>query len=347
MKLRSCSMAVMLGLMLASCASEVCLSGSSDESCQTDPGVSSAGLAAGACERGSTQPCTSFVTSSGSALTLGRLGAVMEKNVGRGFENVVSESDTSTLCDVFIAAFGADPVEAEEWLDIGDLNLALYTVYRPANWRAGERYPIVTWGNGTCMQPETYGALLRYVASQGFFVVAANSRFVGSGAEQRRALDYALAANNDRRSPYFRRLDTSRIAAIGHSQGGLGTVNASSDARVDTTAIFNAGSSSASKPFLLFSGDRDISGADASALAAVVNAAPRAAYLYYHMIPGTSSLDGYLTLIMQPERVTEPTAAWLKYQLNGDAASRRWFVGRNCQLCNRAAEFEYGQHGLN
>jgi Chlorophyllase enzyme len=84
-----------------------------------------------------------------------------------------------TQCDgdrTFAAQFGQSEESTNKLLDLKGLDLKLYTVYRPANWRNGEKYPVVTWGNGTCAQPEGYATLLRYVASHGFIVVAANSQ---------------------------------------------------------------------------------------------------------------------------------------------------------------------------
>jgi hypothetical protein len=300
----------------------------------------------GTCEGGSTEPCNKFVTPEGTELTLGEYGAVMEPNVGVGFENTVNTLlDNYLACSIFVSTFQADAAQSERLLNIMDLNLALYTVYRPAKWREGEKYPVITWGNGTCAQPEGYGALLRYVASQGFFVIAANSRYVGSGQEQRRALDFAFEANADPQSPYYGKLDTARVAAMGHSQGGMGTVVAAGDERVKAVILFNGGES-AQKPFLAISGDRDIFTTGSATLKSAVDAAPKAAFLFYHMIPGTGALDGHLTLMLQPERVTEPTVAWLRYTLDGDADAKSWFAGSSCKLCGHDEEYEFGQNGL-
>jgi hypothetical protein len=70
------------------------------------------------------------------------------------------------------------------------------------------------------------------------------------------------------------------------------------------------------------------------------------AYLFYHMVPGTGSASGHLTLMTQPERVTEPSAAWFKYTLNADADAKTYFVGTDCKLCNMAPQFDFGQKGL-
>ena len=299
------------------------------------------------CEGGDLGPCGTFVTSSGERLQLGPYGAVMEPNVGQGFKNAVSLLDGDLGCGLFAAIFAQDAETTANLLNIGDLDLSLYTVYRPANWRAGERYPVITWGNGTCAQPEGYGALLRYVASHGFIVVAPNSRYVGNGSPppMRRALDFMFAANQDASSPYFGKVDTSRVGAMGHSQGGMATAQAAGDARVKSVILFNGGAS-ASKPYLAISGDRDLFTANAAGLAGPVNRAPKAAYIFYHKVPQTGAFDGHLTLMTQPGRVVDATVQWWKLTLNNDAAARDWFVGANCKLCNQASDFEFGQKGL-
>lgn len=295
------------------------------------------------CDIDARVPCSSVVTrDDGVVIQLGPYGSIMEVNVGRGFENSVSIAEA--FCDTFAAAFGEDPEITADLLDLRDLDLALYTVFRPANMVTGEKYPIITWGNGTCAQPGGYGALLHYVASQGFFVFAANSRYVAGGA-MISALDFAFSANQDPTSPYYQRLDTTKVGAMGHSQGGLATVDAANDSRVKSVILFNGGTT-ASKPFLAIGGDYDITGSNVTPYITDVNAAPQAAYIYYHQVPVTGNFSGHLTLMFQPERVTEATAGWWKYMLNGDTTARDLFVGLFCGLCNRDVEFEYGQHGL-
>jgi hypothetical protein len=337
---RALPWALRVGFALAAAACS-----SSDEPDKEEEQGSNPAVTLDTCEGGDTKACSKFITPEGVELTLGEYGAVMEPNVGAGFENTVNTLfDNNLACSVFVAAFQADAAQSERLLNLMNLDLALFTVYRPVNWVEGKKYPVVTWGNGTCAQPEGYGALLRYVASQGYFVIAANSRYVGSGQEQRRALDFAFQANEDPESPYYGKLDIDRVAAMGHSQGGMGTVAAAADPRIKTVILFNGGER-ADKPFLAISGDRDIASTAAS-LASSVDAAPKAAFLFYHMIPGNGTLDGHLTLMLQPERVTEPTVAWLDYMLDDDAKSRDWFAGPSCTLCGHDAEYEFGQHGL-
>jgi pimeloyl-ACP methyl ester carboxylesterase len=313
-----------------------------------------AGSAPGECVAGDMKPCTSFTTPTGTKLPLGPYGAVMEANVGKGFENAVQSGDTNpTTCKAFSAIFGEDPKLTDQLLETNvnglTLDFALYTVYRPASWKAGETYPVITWGNGTCAQPEGYGALLRFVASAGYVVIAANSRWVGMGtpAPMLRALDFAAAANADPTSPYYQKLDLTKVGAMGHSQGGGATVTAAADPRISSVIIFNAGGTAVPKPYLLSTGDADIAGFTPESIAADIAASTvPAAYLYYHNPAGMGAIKGHLVLMMTPDRVTGSTLAWWDMTLRKDAASRAWFDGPSCKLCSQAADFEFGQHML-
>ena len=110
-----------------------------------------------------------------------------DPNVGKGFENTVQSSDQGTqpsaACQTFANLFMENANLTNLLLTTTmngvTIDFSLYTVYRPAVW-PDEPVPVITWGNGTCAQPEGYGALLRYVASYGYFVVAANDRQVGT-----------------------------------------------------------------------------------------------------------------------------------------------------------------------
>jgi hypothetical protein len=300
------------------------------------------------CEGGERLGCSSFIGPNGAEIPLGKYGAAMDRNVGKEFANPVDAGQEGPLqCRLFVAAFGQSQEENDKVLDTGDLDFGLYTVYRPANWGEGERYPIISWGNGTCAQPEGYGVLLRYVASHGFVVFAANSRWVGNdnAAAMKRALDFAFASNMDATSPYYQRLDTTKVGAMGHSQGGGATKTASSDSRIGTVILFNGGSKAA-KPYLTISGDRDVGGQTAASLRSEVQSMPKAAFLFFHMIPGNGSSDGHLTLMKQPERLMAQTVDWFKMMLAGDAAAKAKFVGASCGYCGHDTEYEYGQNGL-
>jgi hypothetical protein len=97
------------------------------------------------------------------------------------------------------------------------------------------------------------------------------------------------------------------------------------------------------------SGDRDIPTITFGSVAdykSGLNGAPKGAYLYFHMVPGSGALDGHLTLMTQPERLTDQSADWFKMMLKDDAAAKANFVGAMCKYCGHNADYEYGQKGL-
>jgi hypothetical protein len=331
---------------------------SSNNAAPSGPSDAEAGDA-GACVSGDTKACTTFTTPTGVTLTLGPYGAQMDPNVGTGFENAIQSGDgpdSGAVCEAFADIFKQSASLTAQLLNTTQdgisLNFAIYTVYRPATWPSGP-VPVLTWGNGTCAQPEGYGALLRYIASYGFFVVAANSREVGSGSPppMLRALDYAAAANADSTSPYYQKLDLTRVGAMGHSQGGMATVTAATDPRVLDAIIFNA-EDSCTKPFLAISGAEDITGFTPSGMASAVASAPApGAWIYYYDPIGTGpggsgNLDGHLVLMTEPNRVAPPAADWWQMVFQNSTTATSEFVGSTCGLCDDAGDNQFGEVGL-
>lgn len=300
------------------------------------------------CVMGSTEPCASFLSpDDGTVIQLGPHGAIMEPNLGQDYALPVNAGESA--CSLFMQTFGEDPELGADLVDLGALDLTLFTVYGPAITSQGEVYPVIIWGNGTCLQPEAYGALLRYVASHGYYVFAPNSRYVGGNSAMTVALNFAVAANSDPESDYYQKLDTTRVGAMGHSQGSAATANAASDDRIDAVILFNGGTSAA-KPFLAVSGETDIGNPTANSYAADVNAAAQpGAYLFYHDVPQTGNMSGHLTVVLEPERVTGVTLGWWDYMLKGNVTARDLFVGDDCGLCIGTdigqGNAEYGSNG--
>ncbi|MBN1656268.1 MAG: hypothetical protein JXA30_21035 [Deltaproteobacteria bacterium] len=309
------------------------------------------------CKTRSTDACNAFIVPTATAfdtqvkdgitLELGPYGAIMEPNVGIGFEVAIALNDNDAACLVFAnTTFMEPPALNADLMNSTGVNLRLHTVYRPACMKDGEKYPVLIWGNGTCAKPEGYGALLRYIASYGYFVFAANSRYVGFNNAMIYSLNFAFAANDDPSSPYYQRLDTAKVGAMGHSQGCTATVVAGADDRIKAVILFNM-NSSASKTFLAMSGEMDISGQNAMQMAsALATSRVPGAYMFFHKIPRTGNFSGHLTLMRQPERVAPAAVGWWQYILSGDTTARELFVGDNCGLCGQDADFQYDQKDL-
>jgi hypothetical protein len=324
----------------------------------------------GNCKVADITPCSSFTTITGDTIQLGPYGAQMDVNVGKGFENALQSGDmlpqNAGTCQTFAGIFNQTADLTSQLLTTSmngiTIDFTLYSVYRPAVWPSAP-VPVITWGNGTCAQPEGYGALLRYVASFGYFIVAPNMRWVSSDAPppMTHALDYAAAANKDSSSPYYGKLDTTKVGAMGHSQGGQATASAAnSDSRILYAIDFNAVDTGIKKPYLAVSGDKDITNWTASQMSSDIDgnafqpATEPAAYLFYHhpedTNPDGGGVDtGHLVLMLQPQRVMGPTKDWWEMWFRNSATARAQFIGSGCGLCTSPPapnDFDYGHNGL-
>ncbi len=97
-----------------------------------------------------------------------------------------------------------------------------------------EKYPVISWANGTMCPPILYYGLLSKIAESGYIVVANTSVMSADGTGQIASIDYILSENEDAESVLFGKADTENIGVIGHSQGGRSAVNAAaSDSRID------------------------------------------------------------------------------------------------------------------
>jgi dienelactone hydrolase len=262
---------------------------------------------------------------------------------------------------------------------VAEPSLPTHTVYRPRDlkaWGGKRRLPVIVWGNGACAN---YGNRFRYflteITSHGYFAVAigpigpqvleGNASLPASDAPLSAtpaggtpraqpsrwqqlidAMDWAVAQNKDRGSPYFDKLDANKIAVMGQSCGGLQAILASADPRVTTSVIWNSGTFPDSQPVLV--------GAEASkeslkkfhAPVAYISGDPSdIAYVNsdddYSRINQVPIFRGYEKGMGHTATYRTPNGgsysavavAWLDWQLKGDAQAAAWFKGKNCRLC--------------
>lgn len=261
---------------------------------------------------------------------------------------------------IVIEEGGRGPYRA---IAMGEIALPAFTIYRPENlndFGKSKKLPILLWGNGGCADSSGMHKLyLNEIASHGFILFAIGPvssldkplQMGPMGGERKQislleALDWAIAENSNKLSAYFGKLDTERVAAMGMSCGGLQALEVSPDPRIKTSVICNSGILNNEPPpglpmpavtkdilkklhapiIYIIGGEEDIAYPNA------VDDFARIEKIPVVMI----NLDvGHGGTYADPHggAFSDPTIAWLKWQLNGDTEASLMFRGEDCGLC--------------
>jgi hypothetical protein len=218
-------------------------------------------------------------------------------------------------------------------------NDGAHTIYRPTDLgQNGVRHPVILWGNGTGATPGIYDGLLRHLASHGFVVAAANTTQSGSGQEMLSGATFLANENNRPGSVYYQKIDTSRIGATGHSQGGGGAIAAGADPRVDTIVPIEPGPqgtiSALHGPMFILAGQFDTIVWPWLLVIPRYNAATQipavlgelAGASHFTPVPDGGGFRGNIT-------------AWFRFWLMDDEQARSVFFGptSSCRICNDSA----------
>jgi dienelactone hydrolase len=159
------------------------------------------------------------------------------------------------------------------------------------------------------------------------------------------AINWAIAQNADKNSPYYNKIDVSKIAVAGMSCGGLQAMEAAPDPRVSTVMICNSGiinsggGSMGGMPALtkehlkkvhtpiiyLLGGESDIAYANGMDDFKQIN----------HVPAFVANMNvGHGGTYMQPHggEFAKVASAWVLWQLKGDKEAAKMFVGNPAGL---------------
>jgi len=263
----------------------------------------------------------------------GPFEVLTEKNVGETFRNRNVRDETAS-CRAFVGSIslpGEGDVDDELTNYPSDMDRQLYTLFRPKTLEEGKKYPVVTWGNGTCAHPLLYTEILEHLASHGIIVIATNATSVGSGTEMQRGLDYVLEENGKSGSPLYGKIDAELFGASGHSQGSSATVTVGGNARIKVTVPIQGAQAAAARalkgPTFLISGEKDTLVTPASVESAFNAVTVPAVY-------GMSIGQDHLMPGRMPAPILEALTSWFALHLLKDESTRPLFYGDQCGLCS-------------
>jgi dienelactone hydrolase len=268
-------------------------------------------------------------------------------------------------------SFAADPAGSgpQSAIVYSDASLPTHTIYRPENLR--DRYPIVLWGNGSCVDSNfSYREFLAEVASHGFIVLAIGPYrdspaprtprpadpaewppFETRYSQMFDALEWISAENTRQDSQFQDKVSVDKVAVMGHSCGGLQAVKASVDPRVTTALVLNSGMMADGDQYMIrhelersilgemhapiayfIGGESDIAHANAEDDWQALQKLDIAA-INANMDVG----HGATYHLPNGGPFAAGPLAWLRWQLQGDAQARAMFEGAECGFCTDSA----------
>lgn len=201
--------------------------------------------------------------------------------------------------------------------------IVLYPTEMKSN---NEKYPVISWANGTMCAPGLYYELLSQIAAGGYIVVTNTNVMSADGKAQIKSIDYILEKNNNPESIFYQRVDVENIGVAGHSQGGRSSVNAAvADARIDCVLSI-AGSNYKSEATQLSTPTFFMTGSLDSIVMPAMWVKPA-----YKACTGTAvyaSLQGaiHTSCIVNPSAYTDYAISWFDAFLKDDANAKAIFM---------------------
>lgn len=246
-------------------------------------------------------------------------------------------------------------------LMLEDPSLEAHTIFAPQNlapFGKANKLPLLVWGNGACTNsPWEHYKFLNEIASHGFLVIASGyipmeeKPYRGpqsTSAQQIEAIEWAIAQNADKESPYYGRIDTDAIAAAGMSCGGLQTLDNSADPRLKTIMICNSGlfiNPAGAVPGMPMPEKEKLQNIKVPVIY-ILGGETDIAYLNgmddFHRLEKVPAFAanypvGHGGTYRQEHggEFTVPALAWLQWQLKGDKEAAKMFQGTPCGLSQR------------
>ncbi|MFR7590056.1 MAG: alpha/beta hydrolase family protein [Longibaculum sp.] len=105
-----------------------------------------------------------------------------------------------------------------------------FELYYPKDIKNMDKLPVVVFVNGTGVKGSKYSALQQHLASWGFITIATEEDYAWNGFSAEMSVRYLELLNQyqeeGKENVFYNKIDMDKIGITGHSQGGLGVINA-------------------------------------------------------------------------------------------------------------------------
>lgn len=217
-----------------------------------------------------------------------------------------------------------------------------------------DTYPLVVMANGTGVKASKYEAIFEHLASWGFIVIGNEDDNSWDGVSSSESLNLMLGLNSDSGSIFYGKIDLENIGVAGHSQGGVGAINAVTAQKNGSyfKTIYTASTthlalaeglkwtydvSKVNIPYFMVAGTLKMDAGDGIEGSSNVGIAP-----LFSLQENYAAISDDVTKIMARRVNTDHgdmlsyadgyMTAWLMYQLKGNEEAAKIFFGENAEI---------------
>ena len=147
-------------------------------------------------------------------------------------ENYTSTVQTGGELEAKYLAMGQHEVEYQE--SAAMMSFEKFEIYYPSDMAQMDApLPVVVFVNGSGTGGSKYQALQKHMASWGFLTIATEEQHAWNGFSAEMCVRYLELLNSyqedGKENVFYGKIDMDNIGVTGHSQGGIGVINAVSD----------------------------------------------------------------------------------------------------------------------
>ena len=166
------------------------------------------------------------------------VGSVALKGIGQFLskipsvpEDYVSKVQTGGNIEAKYLKMGSYEVEYYEAAAM--MSFQKFELYYPKDIASMDKLPVVVFVNGTGVKGSKYPALQKHLASWGFITIATEEEYAWNGFSAEMCVRYLETLNtyqeDGKENAFYGKIDMDNIGITGHSQGGIGVINAVTD----------------------------------------------------------------------------------------------------------------------